>query len=120
MADLQVAALDRLSVRVSPCSCSGRSPKSTAYTHDEGHAPARGGDRPRPGTTVVAFDLAAVNALCASCSVPSTGLVLGGEGRSVDPVGRPDPHFRPYSLAPGWPITIEVHCTDGGSPSCTA
>jgi hypothetical protein len=27
---------------------------------------------------------------------------------------RPDPHFRPYSLAPGWPVTIEVHCADGG------
>jgi hypothetical protein len=34
----------------------------------------------------------------------------------VEPVPRPrpDPHFRPYSLAPGWPITIEVHCADGG------
>lgn len=27
---------------------------------------------------------------------------------------RPDPHFRAYALAPGWPITIEVHCVDGG------
>ena len=27
---------------------------------------------------------------------------------------RPDPHFRPYALAPGWPITVEVHCADGG------
>jgi hypothetical protein len=36
--------------------------------------------------------------------------------RSVEPVQRPrpDPHFRPYALAPGWPITIEVHCADGG------
>jgi hypothetical protein len=34
----------------------------------------------------------------------------------VEPVPRPrpDPHFPPYSLAPGWPITIEVHCADGG------
>jgi hypothetical protein len=30
------------------------------------------------------------------------------------PRPRPDPYFRPYSLAPGWPITIEVHCADGG------
>jgi hypothetical protein len=29
-------------------------------------------------------------------------------------VARPDPHFRPYGLAPGWPIEIEVHCADGG------
>jgi hypothetical protein len=40
--------------------------------------------------------------------------VLDGERRSVGRVLRPDPHFRPYSLAPGWPITIEVHCADGG------
>jgi hypothetical protein len=41
--------------------------------------------------------------------------VLDGGARSFDPVQRPrpDPHFRPYSLAPGWPIQIEVHCADG-------
>jgi hypothetical protein len=27
---------------------------------------------------------------------------------------RPDPRFRPYSLAPGWPITFEVRCAGGG------
>ena len=26
---------------------------------------------------------------------------------------RPDPHFRAYTLAPGWPIELEVHCVDG-------
>jgi hypothetical protein len=40
--------------------------------------------------------------------------VLFGGGRSVERVLRPDPHFRPYALAPGWPITIEVHCAAGG------
>ena len=36
--------------------------------------------------------------------------------RSVEPVQRPrpDPHFRPYSVTPGWPVTLEVHCADGG------
>jgi|SRR4051794_11646652 hypothetical protein len=29
------------------------------------------------------------------------------------PAVAPDPHFRPYHLAPQWPITIEIHCTDG-------
>jgi len=27
---------------------------------------------------------------------------------------RPDPHFRSYALTPGCPITLEVHCADGG------
>jgi hypothetical protein len=35
--------------------------------------------------------------------------------RTVEAVQRPrpDPHFRGYSLAPGWPIELEVHCADG-------
>ena len=32
--------------------------------------------------------------------------------RSVEAVHRPrpDPHFRAYTLAPGWPIELEVQC----------
>jgi hypothetical protein len=35
--------------------------------------------------------------------------------RTVESVQRPrpDPHFRGYSLAPGCPIELEVHCADG-------
>lgn len=51
-----------------------------------------------------------------SGSPANSGLAPPGIGRSVKPVqrSRPDPHFRPYSLVPGWPISIEVHCADGG------
>jgi hypothetical protein len=26
---------------------------------------------------------------------------------------RPDPHYRPFKVAPQWPITIEIRCRDG-------
>src|SRR5262245_57923300 len=37
-------------------------------------------------------------------------------GRSVKAVPRPRPDprtFRRYTITPGWPVMIEVHCADG-------
>jgi hypothetical protein len=44
------------------------------------------------------------------------GLAVAGGARSFDSVQhpRPDRHFRSYALSPGWRITLEIHCADGG------
>jgi hypothetical protein len=65
------------------------------------------GPEPGHGITQLALDRAGVIPLCVSRSVPSTGCSTTehvASSRCLAPI----PTSR--SLAPGWPITLEVHC----------